>query len=58
MWGIQRKSRQTESGWVITAWSAVDLALWDLRGKAANEPVWRLLNAKRTRVNAYASMLG
>jgi len=36
----------------------VDLALWDLRGKAANQPVWRLLKAKRTRLNAYASMLG
>ncbi|HEY5915382.1 MAG TPA: enolase C-terminal domain-like protein [Verrucomicrobiae bacterium] len=58
VWGIQRKSRQTETGWVITAWSAVDLALWDLRGKAANQPVWRLLKAKRTRLNAYASMLG
>ena len=58
VWGIQRKSRQTETGWVITGWSAVDLALWDLRGKAVKQPVWRLLKAKRTRLNAYASMLG
>jgi L-alanine-DL-glutamate epimerase-like enolase superfamily enzyme len=56
--GIQRRTRQTETGWVITALSAMDLALWDLRGKAAGQPVWRLLGGKRPRLNAYASMLG
>jgi len=58
VWGIQRTTRQTETGWVITALSAIDLALWDLRGKAAGRPVWRLLGAKRERLGAYASMLG
>jgi len=58
VWGIKRTTRQTETGWVITALSAMDLALWDLRGKAAGQPVWRLLGAKRPRLNAYASMLG
>ena len=58
VWGVQRKTRQTETGWVITALSAMDLALWDLRGKAAGQPVWHLLGAKRQRLNAYASMLG
>ena len=58
VWGIKRTTRQTETGWVITALSAMDLALWDLRGKAAGQPVWRLLRAKRQRLNAYASMLG
>ncbi len=58
VWGIKRKTRHTETGWVITALSAMDLALWDLRGKAAGQPVWRLLQAKRQRLNAYASMLG
>jgi L-rhamnonate dehydratase len=58
VWGIQRTSRQTETGWVITALSAIDLALWDLRGKAAGQPVWRLLDGKRERLSAYASMLG
>ncbi|MGA2259224.1 MAG: enolase C-terminal domain-like protein, partial [Thermoguttaceae bacterium] len=57
-WGIKRKTRHSETGWVITALSAMDLALWDLRGKAAGRPVWRLLRAKRQRLNAYASMLG
>jgi L-alanine-DL-glutamate epimerase-like enolase superfamily enzyme len=58
VWGITRKSRQSETGWVITALSAMDLALWDLRGKAAGQPVWRLLGGKRPRVNAYASIQG
>ena len=58
VWGIKRTTRQTETGWVITALSAMDLALWDLRGKAAGSPVWRLLGAKRKRLSAYASMSG
>ena len=58
VWGTKRTSRQTETGWVITALSAIDLALWDLRGKAAVQPVWRLLGGQRQRLNAYASMLG
>jgi L-alanine-DL-glutamate epimerase-like enolase superfamily enzyme len=58
VWGIKRTSRHTESGWVIAALSAIDLALWDLRGKAAQQPVWRLLRANRQRLNVYASMLG
>lgn len=41
VWGCKRTSRQTETGWVITALSAIDLALWDLRGKGTGQPVWR-----------------
>lgn len=33
----------------------LDLALWDLCGKIANEPVWKLLGGRRDRVPAYAS---
>jgi len=58
VWGTKRTSRHTETGWVIMALSAIDLALWDLRGKAVGQPVWRLLGGKRERLNAYASMLG
>ncbi len=58
VWGVKRKTRHSETGWVITALSAMDLALWDLRGKAVGQPVWRLLRAKRRRLSAYASMLG
>ncbi len=33
----------------------LDLALWDLAGKRAGEPVWRLLGGRTDRVPAYAS---
>jgi L-rhamnonate dehydratase len=58
VWGIRRTTRHTETGSVIAAVSAIDLALWDLRGKAAGQPVWRLLRGKREGLNVYASMLG
>ncbi len=38
--------------------SGVDIALWDIAGKALGQPVWRLLGAKyRDRVKAYASTI-
>lgn len=33
--------------------SGVDIALWDLLGKIANQPVYRLLGASKPRVRAY-----
>jgi L-alanine-DL-glutamate epimerase-like enolase superfamily enzyme len=45
-------------GAAIQAMSGIDLALWDIVGKAAGMPVWRLLGAGwRTEVRAYASSL-
>ena len=42
----------------IAAMAGVDLALWDIKGKAHNEPVWRLLGGRHhDRVPAYASIL-
>ena len=29
--------------------SAIDIALWDIKGKYYKEPVWRLLAARKTR---------
>lgn len=43
----------------MLAISAVDNALWDLKGRALGQPVWRLLGgATRTEVPMYASTLG
>src|SRR5947209_819978 len=45
-------------GAVIHAMSGVDLALWDIMGKALNMPVWQLMGGGfRTRLRAYASTL-
>ena len=45
-------------GVVITAMAGVDLALWDLKGKAFNQPIWRLLGGRHhDRIPAYASIL-
>lgn len=42
----------------ITAMAAIDLALWDLKGKHFGEPIHRLLGGKRhERILAYASIL-
>ena len=54
-----RLDRHGRSGFFMTAVSAVDCALWDLKGKAWNQPVYRLLGGPtRPAVPAYASMLG
>jgi len=46
-------------GETMMAISAVDCALWDLKGKALKQPVYKLLGGPtRDRVRAYASALG
>lgn len=42
------------SGLVLWGIAAIDIALWDLVGRAMGQPVWRLLGAQRDRVPAYA----
>src|SRR6266550_8781686 len=42
-------------GVVMQAISGIDIALWDIAGKIAKLPVYRLLGACRDRVEAYAS---
>jgi L-alanine-DL-glutamate epimerase-like enolase superfamily enzyme len=42
-------------GLVMQALSGIDIALWDIAGKVAKLPVYRLLGACRDRVEAYAS---
>jgi len=37
--------------------ATVDLALWDLKGKAAKLPVWKLLGGYRSKILAYGSTM-
>lgn len=36
----------------------LDIALWDLKAKSNDEPLWKTLGAARPRANAYASVSG
>jgi len=38
--------------------AVLDLALWDLKSRAAGEPLWKTLGGARPRANAYASSAG
>jgi len=45
-------------GMVIEAISAIDIALWDIMGKATGQPVYNLLGGRtRSKIRAYASRL-
>jgi L-talarate/galactarate dehydratase len=43
------------AGMFTLALSAIDIALWDIRGKALNQPLWKLLGGARQCVPTYAS---
>lgn len=45
------------AGAVFGTIGALDTALWDIKAKAAGEPLWRLLGGRDRRVPAYASGL-
>ncbi|MGO4236128.1 enolase C-terminal domain-like protein [Pseudarthrobacter sp. YAF2] len=56
---LQRANRHSRHGNRKIAISAIDNALWDLRGRLLGVPVWQLLGGSgRTRIPAYASTLG
>jgi L-alanine-DL-glutamate epimerase-like enolase superfamily enzyme len=42
-------------GMFTLALSAIDIALWDIKGKALDQPLWKLLGGHRDRVPTYAS---
>lgn len=44
-------------GVAVSALGGIDIALWDLRGKALGQPLYKLLGSERDRVPAYASGL-
>jgi L-alanine-DL-glutamate epimerase-like enolase superfamily enzyme len=51
-WRLQSVGRR---GLVQQAYSAFDVALWDLKGKAANMPLHKLLGGARSSCEAYGS---
>lgn len=40
---------------LMAAIAGVDIALWDLKGQVAGQPLWKLLGGRREHVPAYAS---
>ncbi len=55
LWKRMEQSCNWITGGALTlAVSAVDIAVWDLKGKAANQPLYRLLGGSVNRVPCYA----
>jgi L-alanine-DL-glutamate epimerase-like enolase superfamily enzyme len=54
-WRLQSVGRR---GLVAQAYSAVDLALWDIKGKAAGLPLYKLLGGARESAPVYGSDTG
>lgn len=56
---MYRSNRHSRRGTYMMAISAIDNAVWDLRGRYFNTPVYRLLGGPtRQKVEAYCSTLG
>ena len=59
LWDVMsRFDRHSRSGIAMMAISAVDIALWDLKGKILGQPVYKLLGGGRARIRPYMSALG
>src|SRR5712671_445778 len=48
-------SPRGQTGYASHAIAAIDVALWDLKGKALGQPVWRLLGGARSKVPTYTT---
>jgi L-rhamnonate dehydratase len=48
-------SPRGQTGYASHAIAAVDVALWDLKGKILGQPLWRLLGAARAKVPVYTT---
>ena len=59
IWHLLYRARPFRGNILSAALSAVDLALWDIKGKALDVPVWELLGGKtRDRVRLHALVGG
>lgn len=54
---IYNKLKRLHRHFMAVGHSALDIALWDLAGKSAKRPVWRMLGGYRDRLPTYASTL-
>jgi L-alanine-DL-glutamate epimerase-like enolase superfamily enzyme len=54
---LRRTFKAGHAGAVFGTIGALDTALWDIKAKAAGEPLWRLLGGRDRTVPAYASGL-
>ena len=59
MFGLTFQRGWATQGWrrtqIMTAIAGVDIALWDLKGKAAGMPVYKLLGGARDKVPCYVT---
>ena len=55
---MDRFAQYGRTGSLMTSISAIDNALWDLKGKAVGLPVYRLLGGARNKLQPYVSTLG
>lgn len=53
---IKRFNPRASTGVFVSAMSALDLALWDIKGKALGQPVAQLVGGARDAVPAYATV--
>jgi len=54
---LRRAFKSGHTGKVFGTIGALDSALWDIKAKAAGQPLWRLLGGRDRNVTAYASGL-
>ncbi|MCL2831868.1 MAG: hypothetical protein FWD78_01735 [Treponema sp.] len=58
LWDIMsRFDRHSRSSIMMMAISALDIALWDLKGKILGQPVYKLLGGGRSKIKPYISTL-
>ncbi len=58
MWQRMVESHREQRGVNNEAISVLDIALWDLKAKSNNDPLWKTLGSTRPKANVYASHPG